>query len=290
MNDTVAIMNDTVAILFDGGTALSSFKGGRETPLKRNATKILSNLSLKNNYYFSKNFGLSEQKEYLDYVDLWDQILLLKEEEIIIVTGTDNLPFLSNYLDLVNNQKRIIITCSQRSFCRPNTEIYCNLLNSLSLFNQKTSFFTWVVGSSLKENYSYLYSSNIFKLHSYEKKCFVDLNGNEKEFSRNETEKPIIDPLVDSGKYFNRYNIGTTFNIYLKTPFSSPLEDKPGAILLPGLGNPLSLTQKKLLCYTPFGPSLGTYAKNKQEVLSNWVRSIIICSLDSKYFSFNKLN
>jgi len=259
-----------IALFLEGGTALSSSKtiNSPEIPDEKNIllySKRYQNIS---SVYFNLPLRLSEHSTIKDYSELFLELLSKKEEVIILVTGTDNLPFLASYLDLHNNSKKIIITYSQRSLSRPTCEIFRNL--DLFFDNTKklpkTNFYTIIL--SLKNEKLRYFPCNVLKDNSYSVSCFK-VN---KEVMRNRYN------YLDSGSLKPRDNVEfPSCPVVVSTPLSREIVEKSTSssfILLPGLGNSDGFTQRRLYTYCN-GPSLATYSDSRKKVKNNWIRNIV---------------
>lgn len=263
------IVSSNIVLYLEGGTALSKSTSYHDPEVpSKSCSRIYKNRYLKYGRVLTHNkLNLSEHSTIKDYYKLYTKIKNCAEEIIVLVTGTDNLPFLASYLDLHNNSKKIIITYSQRSLSRPTTDIFYNLdtlYNNLKKLPKK-EFYTIIYGTKGKK--PGFYSSNIIKTHSYKTSCFSEFNSQNKQ---------IV--LKDSGTLVqkNKAKFPSSF-LLVSTPFSINKSRKSSSsnfLLLPGLGNSDLYTCRRSYINTQ-GPSLLTYSKSKVLVKNNWIRNSI---------------
>jgi len=258
---------EKILILLEGGTALASSSGSLDPELP-----LLTNCN-----YFKKRYKseqvvtmdkllLSEEATFKRYCQIQRKIEDYPNKKVIIITGTDNLAFLSSFIDLHNQNKLIEIVYSQRSLSRPTNKVFKVVDYLVSIMKVKNFRSTLVVGHSQKK--INLFSSMVFKIESYKTDCFIDLSNfkksntlSKRQFSDTGSLKIVKDP---EKQWF----------VYLNTPLSKkPVEE--GAVLLPGLANTDFTTCKYSYTYCIKGPALATYSKNRTISKNFWIRNMV---------------
>ena len=254
-----------IKLILEGGTALSSSQEltDPELPRERNSEYFKKRYSLLK-IQVIKPLLLSENSTFLRYFSILKKINASKQKKIILVTGTDNLPFLSSFLDLHNQDKLIVICYSQRSLSRPTTEIFRTIDLLIPKLNS-TFFNSTLVATSIPKKLI-LNSSSVVKVDSYKKVCFKDLLSKKTSFGSRR--------LSDSGTLILDKVIKKRIKVILKTPFSkTPTAEE--YVLLPGLGNPDTVNSHNCYSYCLEGPALSTYSVTGRSVKNNWIRNIV---------------